>query len=375
MKKIPAYALAFLALSLFLLCFSARAAGAITIGHVIDLSGPNSSIGRDYVAGIKTYIDAVNSQGGVNGRKIHYIARDDQGQPDLAARHAADLLERDHAEFLFGGVGDETAQAILNSPVFRRSEQILYAPLAEGSKANRRMLVWRPSYQQELEYIFSHFKKLGTKTFGIVYQESPANRQAYQSLTALARDAGMKLTGTMNLSEKSGRLGQDVASLVAGQPDFVLAIADTFGTALFLKEFRKQAPSTFVASTSLIDMTSLRELVGTRALQWTIFSQVVPDPNGVTSAVQIEHMNMMKKFRDEALSPLTLEGFAAAKTLVKIIQQSGKRTGRSPLQEFLAQDSEMDLGGILVGHSDKGGNHLSKYLELSLVKKSGGLKF
>lgn len=59
------------AASLLFLSLSASAAsGTIVIGQAIDLSGPNGSIGRDYVAGIKTCFDMLNAGGGINGRRI-----------------------------------------------------------------------------------------------------------------------------------------------------------------------------------------------------------------------------------------------------------------------------------------------------------------
>jgi ABC-type branched-subunit amino acid transport system substrate-binding protein len=161
--------------------------------------------------------------------------------------------------------------------------------------------------------------------------------------------------------------------LAATKPGFVIVLADTIGTALFLKEFRKYEQKTFVAGTSLINLATLRELAGLKAVEWTVFSQVVPNPNASTSLIQAEHVNMMKKFRDESVSALTLEGFTVAKALSKIIQQS-KRTSRSALQELVAQNKDIDLGGLYVVSSAKN-NHLSSYLDIALFKKGTGLIF
>ena len=46
---------------------SAEDPNTIVVGQAIDLSSPNAAIGRDYVAGIKTYFDALNSAGGIGG--------------------------------------------------------------------------------------------------------------------------------------------------------------------------------------------------------------------------------------------------------------------------------------------------------------------
>lgn len=347
---------------------------AIVIGQAVDLSGPNASIGRDYVAGIKTFFDMLNTAGGINGKRIQYIVRDDRGLAEASARAASELIEHDQVDYLLGGVGDDTTQAVLAAPAFRRSGHILFAPLttAEHPKDSR-ILFWRPSYKQELVHVFSHFGKLGINNVAVVYQDAPANQQAYRSLSATIQERKMSLTATARIGAMGEQAAHEAARIAASRPGFVLVIADTIGTALFLKEYRKHDAQTFVASTSLINLATLRELAGSRAVEWTVFSQVVPNPGAGTSPLQVEHLNMMKKYRDETVSSLTLEGFAAAKALAKAIQQS-KRTGRSALHEFMAQNGDIDLGGLsMIGSGNS--NRLSNYLDIALFRKGSGLMF
>ncbi|MGH8810208.1 MAG: ABC transporter substrate-binding protein [Noviherbaspirillum sp.] len=358
------------------LFFLASAAGAasnlIVIGQAIDLSGPNASLGRDYVAGIKTYFDALNAAGGINGKRIQYIVRDDRGQAELAAKTAAELIERDQVDYLFGGVGDEAARAITDAPAFRRGTHILFAPLAAAEPASGgRILFWRPSYKQEIRHIFAHFSRLGIADVGIVYQDSPSNLEAYRSLSSEIQERRMKLSGTARIGAGGDQIAQEAQRLASSKPGFILVIADTIGSALFLKEYRKHDAQTFVAGTSLINLSTLRELAGQSAVEWTVFSQVVPNPGAGTSLLQVEHLTMMRKYRDEAVSSLTLEGFAAAKALSKAIQQS-RRGPRNALQDLLASGGEIDLGGLSVIVSN---NRLSSYLDIALFKKGSGLVF
>ncbi|HJU71630.1 MAG TPA: ABC transporter substrate-binding protein [Paucimonas sp.] len=345
----------------------------IVIGQAIDLSGPNASIGRDYVAGIKTCFDMMNANGGINGRRIQYLARDDHGQPDIAARLVADLIELDHAEYLLGGVGDESVRAVVRSAAFRNSSYLLFAPLAAGNYAIRdRVLFWRPGYQQEVRHILRHFGKLGMKNVAVAYQETASNADAYKNLNAELTAHRMTLSATVRIDADGASVAQTAERLVAAKPDLVLVIADTINTALFLKNYRQHGGQAFVAGTSLINLDTLRELAGTQAIEWTVFSQVVPDPGAGTSVLQMEHLNMMRKYRDEAVSSLTLEGFAAAKALAKAIQQA-KMPGRA-LHEFMEKNGVLDLGGLTATASGDR-NYLSNYLDIALYRKGSGLRF
>lgn len=349
---------------------AAEEPNTIVVGQAIDLSSQNASVGRDYVAGIKTYFDALNATGGINGKRIRYVVRDDQAQPAVAAKVVTELIERDQIDFLLGGVGDSTAQAVLNAPAFKRSNLVLFAPLVDAIELNsNRVLFWRPSYLQEVRHILSHFSQLGMKDVGIAYQDTPWAQQAFRNLSTELRGRGVKLNGSAKLGNSETQNAQEATRLAAGKPGFVIVIADTISTALFLKEFRRTAAQTFVAGTSLINLETLRELAGARAVEWTVFSQVVPNPNTGKSSIQLEHLNMMKKYRDEPPSSLTLEGFTVAKTLMRAIQRS-KRSNQAALQDLLNQDVNIDLGGLSVTASPNS-QHLSGYLDIALFKKNG----
>jgi branched-chain amino acid transport system substrate-binding protein len=348
----------------------AEEANTIIVGQSIDLSSPNAAIGRDYVAGIKTYFDALNSVGGIAGKKVRYIVRDDQATPSLAVKAVSELIEHEQIDFLLGGVGEQVTQAVLNAPAFKRSNLVLFAPLVDGVELNNnRILFWRPGYMQEVQHILSHFASLGIKDVGIVYQDSPATQAAFRNLSAELRGRGLNLSGSVRLSSNDTQNAQEASRLAATKPGFVIVIADTIGSALFLKEFRKFTSQTYVAGTSLINLETLRELAGARAVEWTVFSQVVPNPNTGKTPIQLEHLTMMKKYRDEPPSSLTLEGFVIAKALTKAIQKS-RRPLRMALQDLMAQDANIDLGGLSIIATGKS-NHLSGYVDIALFKKTG----
>lgn len=364
-----------LAIALFALPLFAQAAGkSIVIGQAVDLSSQNGSIGRDYVAGIKTYFDALNAAGGISGRRVEYIVRDDQGEPGLAVSAVAELIERDKADFLIGGVGDDITQAVLDSPAFKRSGQILYAPLtgAEQGK-DTRVLYWRPSYMQEMKYIFTYFTKLGMKDVGVVVQNNASSQDAFNQLQTEIKAQGMRMTGSVRVAGNGDQIARDAARLAQTKPSFVIVVGDTITTGLFLKEFRKTNPQTFVAGTSLTNLGTLLELAGSSGVKWTVFSQVVPNPNSSASPIQAEHQTMMKKYRDEAVSSLTLEGFAAAKALVKTVQQT-KRYNYEALQDIVAHNASIDLGGLNMVCSPNT-NHLSTFLDIALFSHGSELVF
>ena len=361
--RIPAL-LAALALSF---CATAHAGKPVVVAQSIDLSGPNGSIGRDYVAGITTYFDSINQKGGINGRKIVYLVRDDHGVSAEAASNVTTLIKENSADYLLGAIGNEATQAIAAAPAFTQSRHVLFAPLADSStSANARVMFWRPSIDSELLFLLSYFEKLGVKEVGIALQASPQNNRAFQFLAGEMKKRGMTMSGVAKMSSSPVNMQQEAQRLSKAGAKLVISIGDTISSAQFLRAFRAYDPATFVAGTSLINLTTLSEIAGARATEFTVFSQVVPNPSSTVSALQAEHIEMMKRFRDEPVSAVTLEGFAVAKTLVRMMKldPAAMAATRTPI----------DLGGMTVV-SAQGGKNLSRYVDIALFKRGGGLMF
>ncbi|MFL6656909.1 MAG: ABC transporter substrate-binding protein [Massilia sp.] len=352
----------------------ARAAGnAIVVGQAIDLSGPNGSIGRDYVTGITTYFDSVNVKGGINGRKINYVVNDDHGQSAESARLVSSLIKEQHADYLLGPLGNEALQATLAAPAFAESRHVLFAPLANSTGGDpNRVLFWRPSIESEFLFLLVYFEKLGIKEVGIALQESPANNKAFQFLSAEMRKRHLTLTGVAKISPNSVTLQADAQRLSTSGAKLVITIGDTFGSAQFLRAFRRYDPATFVAGTSLTNLTTLSEIAGASATEFTVFSQVVPNPGTTVSSLQAEHMEAMKRFRDEPVSSGTLEGFAVAKTMVRLMRLDAVAKGKGA--GLAANLASYDLGGLTVGVPDNA-NNMSRYVDIALFKRGGGLLF
>lgn len=349
-------------------------ADRLVIGQAVDLSGPSAALGRDYVAGIKTYFDGLNARGGIQGKRIQYVVYDDRGEAAQASFAITELIQRHQADFLLGGIGDEMTQAVLNTPRFRNSDHILFGPVAGGTYGkNDRVILWRPGYQHEIRHIFSHFAALGLKDVGLVYQDTVLYRDIPKLFQEEARRQVLRVTGTVRIGEDNERLAAEAASLAKTAPRFVIVIADSIATGLFLKEFRKHQRDTYVAGTSLTNLETLIQVAGPQAVEWTLFSQVVPNPRAGRSLLQVEHLDMLRRFRDEPTSSMTLEGFAVAKSLATAISMSGQ-VNRNVLRDLSGKRAEIELGGFSVVFS-RDQERLSRYLDLALFRKGGYLVF
>ncbi|MFL6817305.1 MAG: ABC transporter substrate-binding protein [Bradyrhizobium sp.] len=76
----------------------------IKVGGVFPFSGPASSIGL-VGKGVLAYVQSINDRGGVNNRKINYIAMDDAYSPPKSVEHIRKLVDSDEVAFIFSQLG------------------------------------------------------------------------------------------------------------------------------------------------------------------------------------------------------------------------------------------------------------------------------
>ena len=77
----------------------------ILLGMSGPFSGGLNSVGNQFLMGANIYLSNLNEQGGVFGRKIQIIAKDDRYEPRLAIENVKELIEQDKVFALFGVIG------------------------------------------------------------------------------------------------------------------------------------------------------------------------------------------------------------------------------------------------------------------------------
>ena len=85
-------------------------ATTITIGGTVPITGPAAlfgSVGR----GADAYFEYVNAHGGVNGRKIKYLYRDDAYDPSKTVQLTRELVENDKVFAVFSTIGTDNTIA------------------------------------------------------------------------------------------------------------------------------------------------------------------------------------------------------------------------------------------------------------------------
>jgi branched-chain amino acid transport system substrate-binding protein len=118
--------------SLLLLSGSLNAGDTIKIGIVDTYTGPASEPTLGVLNGFKAAVDKINAKGGVLGKKIEFITRDDQFKADVGLALAKDLVFKEKVDVLMGTINSEISLAISD---LAKTEKIpFFVTLGKSSK-------------------------------------------------------------------------------------------------------------------------------------------------------------------------------------------------------------------------------------------------
>ncbi|MCQ4259605.1 ABC transporter substrate-binding protein [Stutzerimonas stutzeri] len=91
----------------------ANAEEPIKIGLVAALSGQSAKSGEALTRGLNVAIDELNAAGGILGRPVELIRRDDESNPAKGMLAARELIQREKVAVLFGGLDTPVSLAIV----------------------------------------------------------------------------------------------------------------------------------------------------------------------------------------------------------------------------------------------------------------------
>src|SRR6202048_5359773 len=157
----------------------------IKIGNTVPYSGPASSYGTIGKAEA-AYFRMLNDQGGVNGRKIHFISYDDAYSPPKTVEQVRKLVEEDGVLLMLAPLGTPTNSAIQRYLNQKKVPQLFVATGATKWNDPKHFpwtMGWQPNYQSEghvyAAYIIEHQP---SGKIGVLYQNDDFGKDYLRGL-------------------------------------------------------------------------------------------------------------------------------------------------------------------------------------------------
>lgn len=188
----------------------------IKVGAIFPFSGPASALGNVGKALI-AYVNLINDNGGVNGRKINLITADDAYSPPKTVEHARRLVESDEVAFMFSTLGTPSNLAIAKYLAAKKVPQTFIVTGASrftDYKTYPLITTALPSYDTESKAYARYIAKdFPDAKIAILYQNDDLGRDFVAGFKAEYKDAFDKKVVTSSYEVSQPTIDSQVMSL------------------------------------------------------------------------------------------------------------------------------------------------------------------
>ena len=167
----------------------AKAEETVKLGLVAAMSGQSAKAGEAIGRGLSLAVDEINAKGGLLGKKVELLVRDDESNPAKGVVAARELVQREKVTALFGGLDTPVSLAIV--PFVNSAKVPFMGVWAAGTPITRNgaveNYVFRVSAVDELvdiALVDYALKKYSTKKAGLILINNPWGESNEQGLKA-----------------------------------------------------------------------------------------------------------------------------------------------------------------------------------------------
>ena len=330
----------------------------IKIGQTMPYSGPASAYGTQGRAEA-AYWKMINSQGGINGRKITLLSMDDGYSPPKTVEQTRKLVEQDEILANIGSLGTPTNSSIQK---YLNGKKIPHLLISTGaSKWNDpKEFPWTtpfyPPYAQEAKIYAKYIaKELPNAKIGVIYQNDDFGKDYLKGFKeGLGEKAGL-IVKELSYEVTDPTIDSQIVNLKATGADVLMTITTPkFGA----QAIRKVAdlgwkPTHFIVSvaSSIGGVLEPAGLEASTGLMTALATKVVGDPAWDTDKGVQDYLAFMKQWYPEGnpIDGSNQIGYLSAQFTAIILKNCGDVLTRENLLKQATSLSKVSLPLLLPG--------------------------
>jgi branched-chain amino acid transport system substrate-binding protein len=190
----------------------------VTVGIVMSMTGPVSSIGLPYMKG---FAAAEAGAGSVGGQKIRIVPIDDQSDPSIGARAARKLIEEDNVDVIVGSAGSPVSDAIY-SVAHEAKVPMVYT--ANGAIPGERG-DWEITIPQPMALVLSavaqHMQKTGIRTVAFIGFNDAFSDSVLAGLKQNTDKLGIRIVADERYARNDTSVTPQILKMMAAHPDAI----------------------------------------------------------------------------------------------------------------------------------------------------------
>jgi branched-chain amino acid transport system substrate-binding protein len=323
----------------------------ILFGQAAALEGPSSALGQGMRQGILTAFAEINAKGGVHGRKLKLVSRDDGYDPDRSVVQTTKLIEEDKVFALIGAVGTPTTTATV--PIAKAKNVPFIGPFTGAGFLRapdlHNVVNIRASYAAEAEAWIKHLTEdLHVRSVAIFYQDDSFGRDGLAGVKLALEKRSMELTAEGTFERNTKAVGSALRTLKRAEPEAVVMVGTYGPCAEFIKLAHKSGFNPIFVNISFVGANALAKELGPEG-EGVIVSQVVPFPWD-TSVKVVADYQAAEKALDPSMKPefVSLEGYLSGRLVASALEQTGPNPTRADMLRVINDVGTFDISGTIM---------------------------
>lgn len=305
----------------------------VLIGAFQDQSGPAAVVGINMRKGMEAYLNWLNAQGGVNGRKIKLIVEDDGFQASRSIAAVKKLVEQDRVFALVGTLGTPGVVATIDYIMEKQVPSVYQGTGVSilAFPAKKYFFPVQPNYISEGRIIAQYVvENLKMKRIAVACEQTDIGSEGLRGVKEQLAQYKMEPVAIVNFGAADVDFSSQVLKLIQVKPDAVVIYSTIKPCAGFLKQaatmgLTAQFLTTYV-NADPVQMPNLagEACIGLIAPGWVPVLGTDPDSQKYLEIYQ-------KSFPNEMPSAFAAAGFIAAEVFSEGLKRAGRDVTRDKL--------------------------------------------
>lgn len=360
------YAKFFGAAALALAATSAWAQDVIKIGELNSYKTQPAFLGP-YKKGMELAVEQINAAGGVNGKSLELVIRDDNSNPGDAVRAAQELLARDKVDVLTGTFLSHIGLAVTDFAKHRKVFFLASEPLTDKivwANGNHYTFRLRNSTYMQVAMLIPAAVKMNKKRWAIVYPNYEYGQSAVATFKTLLKQAQPDVEFVAEQAAPLGKIdaGNVVQALADAKPQAMFNVLFATDLAKFV---RAGTQRNFFDDLSVVSMLTgepeyLDALGNETPVGWVVtgypwYAIDTPEHDAFLKAYQKRH--------DDYPRLGSVVGYNAILSLAAGIKKAGSTDTEALVQAFKGLEVDTPFGRIMyrdIDHQSTMGAYVGK---------------
>ena len=345
MKKSFVTALALLACALG----AARAQGVYTLGEINSYKAQPAFL-EPYKKGMDLAVAQVNAAGGIGGKQLVLVTRDDNGNPADAVRAAEELIAREKVDVLMGSFLSHVGLALTDFAQQKKRFFLAAEPLTDKivwEQGNRYTFRLRPSTYMQVAMLVPEAAAMKKKRWAIVYPNYEYGQSAVATFKKLLTAAQPDVEFVAEQATPLGKVdaGSVVQALADARPDAIFNVLFAADLAKFVREGNTRGLFQGKGVVSLLtgEPEYLDTLQGETPLGWVVtgypwYAIFTPDHDAFATAYR-------KRFKDYPRAG-SVVGYNAIQSIAAGLRKAGSADTEALIAAFRGLEVRTPFGPI-----------------------------